>query len=105
MVDTNIADEKDEPKKKVVKTLSFFKLMSYADVIDWILMGLGGLGSVVHGMAFPVGYLLLGKALNAFGNNINDIDAMVNALKKVGITCIYKRKESISYLARKYSRV
>ncbi|KAL5145777.1 ABC transporter B family member 19 [Glycine soja] len=83
MVDTNIADEKDEPKKKVVKTLSFFKLMSYADVIDWILMGLGGLGSVVHGMAFPVGYLLLGKALNAFGNNINDIDAMVNALKKV----------------------
>jgi ATP-binding cassette subfamily B (MDR/TAP) protein 1 len=34
-------------------------------------------------MALPVGYLLLGKALNAFGNNIHDINAMVPALKKV----------------------
>ncbi|RHN69772.1 putative xenobiotic-transporting ATPase [Medicago truncatula] len=73
----------DEMKKNVVRALPFFKLLSYADYVDWILMGLGTLGSIVHGMALPVGYLLLGKALNAFGNNINNIDAMVPALKKV----------------------
>ncbi|MED6209404.1 hypothetical protein PIB30_054346 [Stylosanthes scabra] len=73
----------DDLKKNVVRALPFFKLLSYADVIDWILMGLGMVGSIVHGMALPVGYLLLGKALNAFGNNINDQDAMVKALKKV----------------------
>ncbi|CAJ1974513.1 unnamed protein product [Sphenostylis stenocarpa] len=84
MVDTNMAEEKgDECKKNVVMTLSFFKLLSYADLVDWILMGLGTLGSIVHGMALPVGYLLLGKALNAFGNNIQDIDAMVKALKQI----------------------
>ncbi|XP_059306224.1 ABC transporter B family member 13-like [Lycium ferocissimum] len=46
-------------------------------------MTLGTLGSIVHGFAQPVGYMLLGKALDAFGNNINDTAAMVNALKKV----------------------
>jgi len=83
----------DEAKKKnEVKSLSFFKLLSYADLVDWILMGLGSIGSIVHGMALPVGYLLLGKALNAFGNNIHDIDAMVRALKKVGILHAYSQK-------------
>lgn len=76
-------DDHDEVKKIVARALPFFKLLSYADYVDWILMGLGTLGSIVHGMALPVGYLLLGKALNAFGNNIHDIDAMVPALKKV----------------------
>ncbi|XVF67072.1 hypothetical protein PTKIN_Ptkin10aG0091400 [Pterospermum kingtungense] len=53
------------------------------DVLDWILMALGTLGSIVHGMAQPVGYLLLGKALDAFGNHITNIDDMVKELKKV----------------------
>ncbi|KAK2444713.1 ABC transporter B family member [Trifolium repens] len=73
----------NEMMKNVVRAVPFFKLLSYADYVDWILMGLGTLGSIVHGMALPVGYLLLGKALNAFGNNIHDINAMVPALKKV----------------------
>ncbi|KAF9603774.1 hypothetical protein IFM89_037860 [Coptis chinensis] len=65
------------------KPLPFLKLLSYADFLDWILMMLGTLGSIVHGMAQPIGYLLLGKALNAFGNNIKNSDAMVKALYKV----------------------
>ncbi|GMI74737.1 Arabidopsis thaliana ATP-binding cassette B19, MULTIDRUG RESISTANCE PROTEIN 11 [Hibiscus trionum] len=65
------------------KAFSFYMLLSYADTLDWTLMALGTLGSIVHGMAQPVGYLLLGKALNAFGDNIDDIDGMVKALKKV----------------------
>ncbi|XP_047326042.1 ABC transporter B family member 19-like [Impatiens glandulifera] len=80
---------RDENKKKIEKNehemeaLPFHKLLSYADAFDWTLMGLGMLGSIVHGLAQPVGYLLLGKALNAFGNNINDTHAMVKALLKV----------------------
>ncbi|KAI3857523.1 hypothetical protein MKX03_032041 [Papaver bracteatum] len=46
--------------------------------------GIGYIGlAIVHGMAQPIGYLLLGKALNAFGDNIDDTDAMVAALYKV----------------------
>ncbi|XP_061356634.1 ABC transporter B family member 19-like [Gastrolobium bilobum] len=83
MGDMTEENGRDEPNKNVVRALPFFKLLSYADLVDWILMGLGTIGSIVHGMALPVGYLLLGKALNAFGNNITDPDAMVRALKKV----------------------
>lgn len=65
-----------------VAAVSSQKLLSYADVFDWVLMGLGTLGSVVHGMAQPLGYLLLGKALGAFGSNIHDTEAMVKAPKE-----------------------
>ncbi|CAK9315634.1 unnamed protein product [Citrullus colocynthis] len=58
----------------------FHKLLSYGDALDWVLMALGTFGSLLHGLAQPIGYILLGKALNAFGNNINDLDAMVHAL-------------------------
>ena len=75
--------KKDEININVAKALPFYKLLSYADKWDWTLMALGTLGSVVHGMAQPIGYLLLGKALNAFGDNINDTRAMVTALYKV----------------------
>ncbi|KAL3521738.1 hypothetical protein ACH5RR_019887 [Cinchona calisaya] len=63
--------------------LPFRQLLSYADSLDWTMMFLGTLGSIIHGLAQPVGYLLLGKALNGYGNNIGDTDSMVKALKKV----------------------
>lgn len=79
--DNNI--EKEKEKEIANKALPFSKLMSYADVVDWILMALGTLGSVVHGMAQPIGYLLLGKALDAFGTNIGNNKATVKAIKQV----------------------
>ncbi|KAK3404215.1 hypothetical protein EUGRSUZ_K00531 [Eucalyptus grandis] len=73
----------DVKKKSELTGLPFYKLLKYADALDWILMALGTLGSVVHGMAQPVGYLLLGKALDAFGSHIDNKDDTVHALKKV----------------------
>ncbi|KAI3756987.1 hypothetical protein L6452_04520 [Arctium lappa] len=63
--------------------LPFTKLLSYADGLDYTLMALASLGSTIHGLAQPLGYLLLGKAIDAFGNNIDDDIGMVKALKKV----------------------
>ena len=67
------------------KPFPFSGLLCYADKVDWFLMALGTIGSAIHGMAFPIGYLLLGKALDAFGTNINDQEGMVHALYKVSI--------------------
>ncbi|KAH1031085.1 hypothetical protein J1N35_043259 [Gossypium stocksii] len=80
----HVQEETKEVNVEVVnETLPFYMLFSYADTLDWTLLVLGTFGSIIHGMAQPVGYLLLGKALNAFGDNIADIDAMVKTLKKV----------------------
>ncbi|GLJ54828.1 hypothetical protein SUGI_1177560 [Cryptomeria japonica] len=66
-----------------VRSVSFFRLLSYADSIDVVLMVLGTIGGLGHGLAHPGGYLFLGMALQAFGTHQNDTDAMVKALYKV----------------------
>ncbi|CAK9187746.1 unnamed protein product [Ilex paraguariensis] len=77
-------DETEIKKMDITsQVLPFHKLLSYADALDWTLMALGTLGSIVHGLAQPVGYLLLGKALDAYGKHIGHTDSMVNALYKV----------------------
>ncbi|KAK9093654.1 hypothetical protein Scep_025123 [Stephania cephalantha] len=79
-------ESKEETNKDhvvVELSLPFHKLLSYADKLDWFLMLLGTIGSVVHGMAQPVGYLLLGKALDTFGNNINNKFAIVDGIMKI----------------------
>ncbi|XAR52108.1 Xenobiotic-transporting ATPase [Bertholletia excelsa] len=76
-------DTENAKKGTVAPTLPFSKLLSYADALDWTLMALGTFGSIVHGLAQPIGYLLLGKALNAFGHNIGHTKEMVTALYKV----------------------
>ncbi|KAJ6969480.1 hypothetical protein NC653_034109 [Populus alba x Populus x berolinensis] len=84
--DINVVDVENEKKKdrKIInKPLPFHKLLSYADAVDWSLMPLGTSGSIIHGTAQPIGDLLLGKALNAFGSNIGDDAAMVKALDNV----------------------
>lgn len=65
--------------------LPFSKLLSYADALDYTLMAFASLGSIIHGLAQPLGYLLLGKAIDAFGTNIHNDIEMVKALKKVSI--------------------
>ncbi|KAF8669995.1 hypothetical protein HU200_051180 [Digitaria exilis] len=91
-ISSSHADDMDERRSTVSvspegsadeETFPFFGLLCYADTVDWLLMALGTLGSIIHGIAFPVGYLLLGKALDAFGTNIHDQEGMVHALYKV----------------------
>ncbi|KAL6659318.1 hypothetical protein ACP70R_003358 [Stipagrostis hirtigluma subsp. patula] len=91
-ISSSQADDMDERRSTISvssgisadeEPFSFFRLLCYADSVDWLLMALGTIGSVIHGIAFPVGYLLLGKALDAFGTNINDQKGMVHALYKV----------------------
>lgn len=92
-ISSSHADDVDErrstisvsPEGSADEPFSFFGLLCYADMMDWHLMALGTIGSIIHGMAFPVGYLLLGKALDAFGTNINDQEGMVRALYKVNL--------------------
>ncbi|KAG9158072.1 hypothetical protein Leryth_000232 [Lithospermum erythrorhizon] len=81
---TLISNLQTEDEKKIATpVLPFRKLLSHADAWDWTMMVFGTLGSIIHGLAQPIGYLLLGKALDAFGTNINNQDEMVKALKKV----------------------
>jgi ATP-binding cassette, subfamily B (MDR/TAP), member 1 len=78
------ADDMDERRSTISvspevsadeKPFSFFDLLCYADKIDWFLMNLGTIGSII----------LLGRALDAFGANINEQEGMFRTLSKVSL--------------------
>ncbi|KAM0844976.1 hypothetical protein ACQ4PT_056697 [Festuca glaucescens] len=61
----------------------FFGLLCYADALDWLLMVAGTIGSFMHGMAPAMSYYILGKAVDMFGNNIGNREAIVHELAKL----------------------
>uniref|UniRef100_A0ACD5Z6A4 Uncharacterized protein n=1 Tax=Avena sativa TaxID=4498 RepID=A0ACD5Z6A4_AVESA len=61
----------------------FFSLLCYADALDWLLMVAGTIGSFLHGMAPAMSYYILGKAVDMFGDNIGNREAIVHELTKL----------------------
>ncbi|KAI5062204.1 hypothetical protein GOP47_0022743 [Adiantum capillus-veneris] len=70
-IGTDDDDEKpaSKDKKEEPKSVSFFKLFSYADKVDYLLIALGTLGAFGHGLAFPIFFFFFGKLVNSFGSN------------------------------------
>ncbi|KAL2344233.1 hypothetical protein Fmac_005518 [Flemingia macrophylla] len=56
-----------EAKETMKKKVSLFKLFSFADFYDWVLMGVGSVGACVHGASVPVFFVYFGKIINVIG--------------------------------------
>ncbi|KAK4256196.1 hypothetical protein QN277_009093 [Acacia crassicarpa] len=88
--ETNTNEENREMAKQKGKadTVPFHKLFSFADYTDILLMIAGTIGGIRNGMALPLMMLLIGKMINAFGNNqhSSDITAIVS---KVSLNFVY----------------
>ncbi|MED6205610.1 ABC transporter B member 19 [Stylosanthes scabra] len=78
-----------ESEKKKEQSLPFYKLFSFADKYDIMLMICGTLGAIVHGASMPVFFLLFGKMVNGFGKNQMDLNAMINQVSKSVLEFIY----------------
>ncbi|RCV30019.1 hypothetical protein SETIT_6G060200v2 [Setaria italica] len=65
------------------KPFPFLGLLSYADALDWLLMVSGTMGSFIHGMGPALSYYILGKSVDAIGNNIGNKEATVHELNKL----------------------
>ncbi|CAK7348533.1 unnamed protein product [Dovyalis caffra] len=80
------AEKSKEDEKS--KSVPFFKLFSFADSTDFLLMFLGSLGAIGNGMAMPLMTLLLGDVINAFGNNQLSKN-MTDLVSKVSLKYVY----------------
>lgn len=59
--------KKKEGKKKKDHKVPLLKLFSFADIYDYVLMGLGSIGACVHGASVPVFFIFFGKLINVAG--------------------------------------
>ncbi|KAH0874247.1 hypothetical protein HID58_071609 [Brassica napus] len=70
------------------KTVPFYKLFSFSDVTDVLLMIVGSVGAIGNGLGFPLMTLLFGDLIDTIGQNLftNDI---VELISKICLKFVY----------------
>jgi len=76
--DSKKSKEKEEP----AKTVPLYKLFSFADPLDHLLMFLGTVGAFGNGISMPLMTLIFGNMINAFGSS-NNSKEVVDEVSKV----------------------
>lgn len=62
-------EEKNKNSKVKDEKVSFYKLFSFADKNDIVLMTVGTISAVANGLTQPLLILLFGQLINAFGSS------------------------------------
>ncbi|KAK3008816.1 hypothetical protein RJ639_013662 [Escallonia herrerae] len=79
----------DESKKKeVTNTISFYKLFSFADSTDYVLMFIGTITAIGSGMCLPFMTVVFGDLVNVFGGTV-DTKELVHEVSKVSLKYVY----------------
>ncbi|KAK7363393.1 hypothetical protein VNO77_05535 [Canavalia gladiata] len=76
--------KKNKAKEKSNKTVSFYKLFSFADSWDYLLMFIGTISAAANGMSKILMYIVLGEAIDAFRGNVNT-KQVVHKISKVSL--------------------
>ncbi|OMO72407.1 hypothetical protein CCACVL1_17825 [Corchorus capsularis] len=65
-----------------VPAVGFGELFRFADSLDYVLMGIGSLGALVHGCSLPIFLRFFADLVNSFGSNANNMDKMMQEVLK-----------------------
>lgn len=86
VVELQEAIEKSKKKKESTNALPFYKLFSFADSIDYLLMFVGIIAAAGNGVCMPLLTILFGDSVNAFGDNSVNTKEVVHEVSKVSAT-------------------
>ncbi|KAK3018859.1 hypothetical protein RJ639_004424 [Escallonia herrerae] len=75
-------------EKEVTNTIPFYRLFSFADSTDIILMIAGTLGAIGNGICLPVMTIIFGELVDSFGQTQNNKD-IVRVVSKVALKFVY----------------
>lgn len=59
------------------------ELFRFADNLDYVLMGIGTVGAIVHGTSLPLFLRFFADLVNSFGSNADNVDKMTQEVLKV----------------------
>ncbi|CAM8888752.1 unnamed protein product [Rhodiola kirilowii] len=75
------SDNAQKPQN-VIPAVGFFELFRFADGLDYVLMGVGSVGALVHGCSLPIFLRFFADLVNSFGSNSNNMDKMMQEVLK-----------------------
>ncbi|PRQ39662.1 putative xenobiotic-transporting ATPase [Rosa chinensis] len=86
----NSSNKEDASKSKEggTKTVPFFKLFSFADSMDYLLMSVGTISAIGNGMCLPLMTVIMGDVINSFGESGNS-NKVVDTVSKVALKFVY----------------
>ena len=80
----NNAQDMSKSKEDGTKTVPYYKLFSFADSLDYMLMSVGVISAIGNGLCLPLMSVIIGDMINSFGGTGNTKD-VVGAVSKVNI--------------------
>ncbi|KAM5559743.1 ABC transporter B family member 1 [Rosa sericea] len=72
-------------KPEAVPSIGFGEVFRFADGLDYVLMGIGSVGAIVHGCSLPIFLRFFADLVNSFGANANDMDKMMQEVLKYAL--------------------
>ncbi|XP_022639724.1 ABC transporter B family member 4 isoform X2 [Vigna radiata var. radiata] len=76
---------RSKAKHESNKTVPFYKLFSFADYWDCLLMLVGAISAVANGIVMPLMTILIGDAIDAFGGNADNKQEVVHEVSKASM--------------------
>ncbi|MCI08724.1 ABC transporter B family member, partial [Trifolium medium] len=86
-IDRKQDSEKSKAKDEKTDTVPLYKLFSFSDPLDRLLMFVGTLGAIGNGISIPLMLLIFGTLINAFGD-YKDSD-VVDEVSKMSLKLVY----------------
>ncbi|KAL5065634.1 hypothetical protein RYX36_027371 [Vicia faba] len=85
--DSKQDSEKSKAKDETTNTVPLYKLFSFADPLDRLLMFVGTVGAIGNGVSIPLMILIFGNLINAFGDSTSS--KVVDEVSKVSLEFVY----------------
>ncbi|KAK4848002.1 hypothetical protein QYF36_008029 [Acer negundo] len=87
MQSVSVESEQSQENEKI-KTVSFHKLFTFADISAVALMIIGTLGALNIGVSMPLMAIIFGDLVDSFGKNQNNTDIVDVVVVCVSKVCI-----------------
>ncbi|ONI27777.1 hypothetical protein PRUPE_1G104400 [Prunus persica] len=84
----NSPQDTSKSKEDGTKTVPYYKLFSFADSLDFLLMSVGTISAIGNGTSLPLMTIIFGDVINSFGQSGNNKD-VVDAVSKVALKFVY----------------
>lgn len=85
-METNEVSASNSDAKLIIP---YYKLFSFAEPLDIMLMIIGTIGAVANGLAMPIMTVLFGNVIQSFGSNSKDTTKLLNAVAMVSLEFVY----------------